>query len=237
MSSEKKRCGAILITGGTGALGAALTQALSEDGFELFVNFSRNEKRALRLQEGTGCQLRRFDMSEEKAVQEMFESLPPLFAIIHGAAITHDALLLRQSSLEWQEMIKVNLTSAFLVARQALQKVENGGRLIFLVSRVGERGAPGQAAYAGAKAATIALMKCAARESAGRLSVNAICPPFVPSELAGKLNDKALAALKQQSLNKRCGDASSLIGATRWLLSANGAGVSGQVIHCDDRIF
>lgn len=234
--SKKKRHGAILITGGTGTLGAALTHALMEDGFEIFVNFSHDEARAARLQEETGCQLRRANVSDEKAVIELFESLPPLFAIVHGAAITRDALLLRQLPSDWQETIKVNLTGAFLVARQALQKVESGGRLIFLVSRVGERGATGQSVYSATKAATIALMKCAARESAERLSINAICPPFVPSTLAGNLNEKALAALKQQSLNNRCGDASSLIGAARWLLSENGAGVSGQVIHCDDRI-
>ena len=236
-SSNKDGRSAILITGGTGTLGAALASALTEDGFELFVNFWHNEKRAAQLQEATGCELRRADVSDEKLVQQMFESLPPLFAVIHAAAITRDALLLRQSPLRWRETMGVNLTGAFLVARGALQKVEAGGRLILLASRVGERGAPGQSAYAATKAATIALMKCAAREAAGCLSVNAICPPFVPSALSQALDKQAVASLKAQSLNARYGDAASLVSATRWLLSKDGAGVSGQVIHCDDRIF
>jgi 3-oxoacyl-[acyl-carrier protein] reductase len=217
-------------------LGAALTRALTESGFELFVNFSCNKERALRLQEETGCQLRRADVSDENCVQQMFESLPPLRAVIHAAAITRDALLLRQSPESWQKSMEVNLTGAFLVARQALQKVESGGRLIFLASRVGEHGASGQGAYAATKAATIALMKCAAYESAGRLSVNAICPPFVPSALSYTLDKKAITTLKKQSLNGQTGDVSSLIGVVRWLVSEEGAGVSGQVIHCDDRI-
>lgn len=235
MQDKQRR--AILITGGTGTLGAALTRALCAADFDVFANFAHDEKRAATLQNETGCQLRRADISNESAVQKLFADLPPLFAVIHAAGIARDALLLRQSSQSWHETMNVNLTGAFLVTREALTKIETGGRLIFLTSRVGECGRAGQGAYAASKAGTMALMQSAARESATRLSVNAICPPFVPSALSEPLKDKAFSVLQSQSLSGRCGEAASVIGAVRWLLSEDGERVSGQVIHCDDRIF
>ena len=81
-------------------------------------------------------------------------------------------------------------------------------------------------------------MKCAAQEGAARkLCVNALCPPFVPSALSAKLGESELAALRGQSLREGVGDARSFVGAALWLLGENGARVSGQVIHCDDRMF
>ncbi len=233
----QKTGGAILITGGTGTLGAALTRALCQENRQVVAHFWHDEKRAAQLQNETGCTLQRAEISDENAVRQMFAALPPLFAVIHAAGIARDALLLRQSPQSWHETMNVNLTGAFLVAREALQTIENGGRLLFFASRVGERGAAGQVAYAASKAATIALMRCAARESAERLSVNAICPPFVPSALAETLNEGAFSALQTQSLSGHFGETASLMGAVRWLLGEEGKRVSGQVIHCDDRIF
>ena len=231
-----------MITGGTGTLGAALTRALCAENRQVIAHYARDEKRAKHLQDETGCDLQRAEISDESAVCQMFATLPPLFAVIHAAGIARDALLLRQSLQSWHETMNVNLRGAFLVAREALQKIEDGGRLLFLTSRVGERGAAGQGAYAASKAATIALMQCAARESAAhesaaRLCVNAICPPFVPSALSETLNEGEISAMQAQSLSGRCGESASLVGAVRWLLSEEGKRVSGQVIHCDDRIF
>lgn len=228
--------GAILITGGSGTLGSAIVRALCDENWPVFVNFARDEKRALQLQNETGCQLCRADVSEERAVGDLFAALPPLFAVIHAAGITRDALLLRQTPQSWQSVMNLHLNSAFFVARETLRRVEKGGRLIFLSSRVGERGAVGQSNYAAAKGAINGLMRAAAIESVGRLAVNAVCPPFVPSDLSATLSADAIAAMQSQSLNRRSGTSDSLVGAVRWLLSEAGKHVSGQVIHCDDRI-
>lgn len=229
--------GAILITGGTGTLGGALTRSLCAQGHRVIANFAHDGERARRLQAETGCELWRADIGDEAAVCALFEVAPPLLAVVHVAGITRDALLLRQSAQSWQDVMNVNLNGAFLVAREALQRLEEGGRLIFVVSRVGERGAAGQGAYAAGKAATIGLMKCAAREGTERnLKVNAICPPFVPSALSANLKQEKIATLMAQSVQAHAGDVQSFVGAVQWLLSEAGSGVSGQVIHCDDRV-
>jgi 3-oxoacyl-[acyl-carrier protein] reductase len=227
---------AILVTGGTGTLGGALVKALCAQGHLVVANFARDERRARCLQEETNCQLFRADVSDEAQVASLFAALPPLFAVVHAAGIARDALLLRQTPQNWHETLRANATSSFLIARGALQNLEDDGRLIFVASRVGERGAVGQGAYAASKAAMLGLMKSAAREGAGRLCVNAICPPFVPSAMANELDENHVAALAAQSLSGRVGSANSFVGAVLWLLGEAGAEISGQVIHCDDRL-
>ncbi|MBV9469803.1 MAG: SDR family oxidoreductase [Abitibacteriaceae bacterium] len=227
----------VLVTGGTGTLGSAIVQACRANSHRVVANYLHNNQRAEALQHNTGCELWRADVSDEAQVATMFAALPPLFAIVHSAAITHDALLVRQSRAAWAETLQVNADGAFLVTRMALQKLQDGGRLILLASRVGEHGNGGQGAYAASKAAVIALTKCAAREGAARrLGVNAICPGVVPSALTDALSEPHLRALQGQSVLGSFGTAQQVAATVAWLLSDAAAGISGQVIHCDSRI-
>ena len=227
----------VLVTGGTGTLGSGIVRALSDNKFHVIANYRRNEARARDVQSTTGCELWRADVGDEAAVTAMFESLTSLFAIVHAAGVTQDALVVRQTQAAWHETLRVNADGAFLVARAALQKLDEGGRLIMLASRVGERGNAGQAAYAASKAAAIALTKCAAREGAARrLAVNALCPGFAPSELSSSLSPARVEAFANQEVLPAPDTAGQVASAIRWLLSDGAAGVSGQVIHCDSRI-
>jgi 3-oxoacyl-[acyl-carrier protein] reductase len=185
------------------------------------------------------------DVGDEAGVGALFSELPPLFAVVHAAAVNHDALLLRHSEAAWREVLRVDADGAFLVARAALGSLpgslQQGGRLIFLTSRVGEHGAAGQAAYAAAKAALIALTRSCAREGAARgLCVNAICPGFVPSAMDSAMSHRVGAArqdaLRRQSVFASFGTARQVAATVQWLLSDDAAGISGQVIPCDSRI-
>jgi len=229
----------VLVTGGTGVLGGEIVSLLlrSTPRFNVIANFSQDEKRAALLQDKTGCRLHRADVGDENQVEEMFATLPRLFAIVHAAGVSQDELMLRQSREDWNQSLRANADSAFLVARQALQKLEHGGRLIFLASRVGEQGNAGQTAYSASKAATIALMKCAAREGAeSRIAVNAICPGFVPSAMSEDLSTPRLEKARAASVLGELGKAQQTAGLVRWLLQEESVGISGQVFHCDSRI-
>jgi NAD(P)-dependent dehydrogenase (short-subunit alcohol dehydrogenase family) len=230
---------AILVTGGTGALGSAIVSSLAGSTLDLHIvaNFHHDQKRAKQLQDQTGCAVFRADVGNEKQVATLFESLPsPLFAVIHAAGISRDALLLRQSRADWEQTLRVNLDGTFLVVREALKRLQDGGRLIFLASRAGENGRSGQAAYAASKAGALALMKCAAREGAARrLAVNAVCPGFVPSAMNEYGSTPGSRAARRAGVFGELGSPSETAELVRWLLSEEAGAVSGQVLHCDSR--
>jgi NAD(P)-dependent dehydrogenase (short-subunit alcohol dehydrogenase family) len=226
----------VLVTGGTGAIGSEIVRALSAE-YSITANFAHDEKRAHALQCETGCELRCADVGQEAQVEKLFGILPPQFAVIHAAGTARDALIVKQARADWDETLRVNCDGAFLIARAALEKLEDGGRLVFIASRAGEKGRAGQSAYAASKSALLGLMKCAAREGAARkIVVNAICPGFVPSALSENLSASRLAAARRESVFGEFGTARQVASLVLWLLGKEAAGISGQIFHCDSRL-
>ena len=223
----------VLVTGGTGVLGGALVAELCAANYAVVANYYHDEERARELQKRTGCQLARADVRDENAVQSLFET-HKFDAIIHAAGVNRDALLLRTSETLWREQLRANLDSAFLITRAALQFLPDGGRLILISSRVGERGFIGQSAYAASKGAITGLMRAAAAEGRARdLKINALCPGFAPSTLSRDLSDKMREKRTAENLISAADAAQSLAATCRWLLRAR---VSGRVIRADCRV-
>jgi NAD(P)-dependent dehydrogenase (short-subunit alcohol dehydrogenase family) len=254
------QCRTVLVTGGTGTIGSSIVRALCEQPagvdrnaasgsfhrWRVIANYAHDEERAMQLHHATGCDVQRADIGDEAQVEALFTEFErtiastsgePLFALVHVAGVSHNALLPRQTPEEWRETMRVNADGAFLITRAALRYLSDGGRLILLASRVGERGNAGQGAYSASKAAVIALMRCAAREGAARgITVNAICPGFVPSALTMSLPAERLTEFKNQSVLSAFGAPAEVAGTVQWLLSDEASAISGQVIHCDSRI-
>ncbi len=226
----------VLVTGGTGTLGSEIVRVLSPT-FSVTANFHKNHTRALRLQSETGCNLHSADISNEEQVHQLFDAVSPLFAVIHVAGIARDELLIRQKRVDWDATQRINLDAAFLVSRRSLEDLQEGGRLIYFASRVGQIGERGQTAYAASKAGVLALMQSAAREGASRrLAINAVCPGFVPSDMNNGFDLTALPHAKRASVFHELGNAQEAAGLTRWLLSPEAAAVSGQIFHCHSRL-
>jgi 3-oxoacyl-[acyl-carrier protein] reductase len=234
----------VLVTGASGAIGSAIVRALCEEKGASFsskyfvvAHYHRNEARARVLQEATNCDLKCADVGDERAVEAMFANLPPLFAVIHAAAISRDGLLLRTSPAVWRQTLRVDLDGTFLVTRAALNSLEDEGRLILVASRVGESGAAGQGTYAAAKGGVLGLMRAAAHEAAARhITVNALCPGWIASSMTNGSSEAAAARRQARSVFGRGGDVAAVVSATQWLLSEAARDVSGQVIHCDSRM-
>ena len=223
----------ILVTGGTGVLGGAIVAALCAANYAVVANYFRDEKRARAVEAQCGCALLRADMRDENAVQLLLQS-QRFDAIIHAAGANDDALLLRTSPDLWRQQMRDNLDSAFLIARGALQFLPDGGRLMLIASRVGERGFAGQSAYAASKGAVLGLMRAAAAEGRARsLKINAICPGYAPSNLAQNLSGKLIKQRASENLISDSDAAQALSAACLWLLKSR---VSGQIIRPDCRV-
>lgn len=235
MSSPKL----VVVAGGTGAIGSEIVRRLTQStpAFEVLVLYSRDSERAAKLRAETGCAIQRADAGDETQVEDVFASTPAPFAIVHAVGFAGDVLLSRQSRAGWDEVLRVHSDSVFLTTRAGLEKLQDGGRLIFIASRVGEIGHAGQTAYAASKAASIGLMKCAAREGAARrIAVNAICPGFIPSGMTESLNETQLKRAREASLWNEYGSAETVASLVQWLLSNEATGVSGQILHGDGRL-
>jgi 3-oxoacyl-[acyl-carrier protein] reductase len=226
----------VLVTGGTGTLGREVVRVLSQN-FSVTANYSQNQARALQVQAETGCDLYRADIGDEEQVNQLFDDTAPFYAVVHVAGIARDELLVRQKRVDWDTTQRINLDAAFLVARRSLEDLQEGGRLIFFASRVGQIGERGQTAYAASKAGVLALMQTAAREGAARrLAINSICPGFVPSAMNDGLDLESLPHAKGASVFHELGSPQETAGLVRWLLAPEAGAVSGQIFHCHSRL-
>jgi NAD(P)-dependent dehydrogenase (short-subunit alcohol dehydrogenase family) len=229
--------GLVLVTGGTGVIGSEIVRQLCADSYSVAANYARNEQRAKALRGETACVLCHADISDEVQVQSMFAALPQVSAVVHAASVSRDALLATQSLESWSNTLRVNADGTFLVVREALRNLPEGGRVVVLASRVGEHGNSGQSAYAATKAMQLALVRSAAGEGgARRVCVNAICPGLVPSDMTSALKPSQLTELQKQSVLGTLSSARSVATLVSWLLSEAAAEVSGQVFHADSRI-
>ncbi len=224
----------VLVTGGTGTLGSALTRELCAGGHDVVATFASNRERATHLREQTGCALWQGDLRDEEAVGALFTA-HQFTAVVHLAGASHSALVARTSPEEWRDVLAAHLDSSFLVTRAALEYLPSGGQLLLVSSRVGLRGSIGQSAYGAAKAGVLGLMRTAAIEGGERgVRVNALCPGYAPTP------DEALSprTKAQRALENVVPDsdaAQALAAFVQWFLTANSR-TSGQVLRPDCRL-
>jgi 3-oxoacyl-[acyl-carrier protein] reductase len=225
----------VLVTGGTGVLGSEIVVALIESGFEVVANYSHDFQRASELQKRTNCEIFRADVTSESEVEQLFSDVQPQ-AVIHAVGWNQNALLFRTSAENWQKSLRLNVVSAFLVARQSLLDLPRGGQVILISSRVGQSGFAGQSAYAASKGAVLGLMKNAAIEGQERkIVVNAICPGFAVSALSQGISDEFSALRDSQNLIANSDAAQSLSAFCLYLLNCK-APPTGQIFRPDCRI-
>ncbi|WP_020675835.1 3-oxoacyl-[acyl-carrier-protein] reductase [Geopsychrobacter electrodiphilus] len=153
--------------------------------------------------------------------------------LVNNAGITRDGLLLRMKDSDWDQVLDTNLKSAFLMTR-AVAKImskQRSGRMINISSVVGEMGNPGQVNYSASKAGLIGLTKSVARELARRnVTVNAITPGFIETDMTNELGEKARTELASQIPLGRLGQAEDIAHAVIYLASDFSGYITGQVL-------
>ena len=180
------------------------------------------------------------DVSDESQVAGMMESIRehfgPVEILINNAGVTRDGLLVRMKSTDWQQVIDTNLTGAFYVSRAVSKDMmkAKSGRIINMASVVGISGNAGQANYSASKAGLIGLTKSMAKELAVKhITVNAVAPGFIETEMTAALTDKVKELVLTQIPLQQLGQAEDVAEAVCFLAGAGGRYITGQVLQVD----
>ncbi len=228
-----------LVTGATGGIGEAIARALHGRGASVVISGTREAKlQALAEALGERVHVRPCDLSDREAVAALAtgaeEALGQLDIIVNNAGITRDNIFMRMKDEEWDQVLEVNLTSAFVIIRTALRTMmrRRYGRIINISSISGVIGNPGQANYSAAKAGMIGMSKALAREVASRgITVNCIAPGFITTAMTDALGERQVAAIAEHIPAGTFGKPEDIAAATVYLASDESAYMTGQTLH------
>ena len=172
-----------------------------------------------------------------KSVQEEFGT-PTI--LVNNAGITRDNLLMRMKDDEWDDVIETNLTSAFRMSKACLRGMMKAkhGKIITITSVIGATGNPGQANYAATKAGVIGFTKSLAREIGSRgITVNAVAPGFIDTDMTRALPEEQRDALLQQIALGSLGSVEDIANAVAFLASADAAYITGETLHVNGGMY
>ena len=234
-----------LVTGGSRGIGRAISIALAASGATVVVNYRGNaaaadETVAAISAAGGKAIAIQADVANGDDVKRLFSEVTSAYGrldiLVNNAGITRDTLMMRMKDEDWDAVLDTNLKSQFLTTRAAISTMVRAryGRIINITSVVGLMGNAGQANYAAAKAGIIGFTKSVAREIGSRsITVNAVAPGFIDTELTAVLNDDMREALKKQIPLGRLGSPEDVAGVVTFLASDQAAYITGQTFNCD----
>lgn len=237
-----------LITGASRGLGKAIALRLAKDGFAVIINYQSNREAAedtlkqVTENGGTG-ELLPFDVSDPKAIEAALESWSNahpddyISVLVNNAGIRQDNLMVFMQEEQWNRVLDTTLNGFFFITRRLLKDMmtHRNGRIINMASLSGLKGMPGQVNYSAAKAALIGATKALAQEVAARkVTVNAIAPGFISTDMTKELNE---AELKKLVPLGRFGKPEEVAALTSFLASEDAAYITGQVISINGGLY
>lgn len=231
---------AILITGASGGIGAAIAKTLHAAGATVAISGTRiavlEELKTALGGDRVHCLPCNLSIPEdvEKLVPAAEAAMGSLDILVNNAGITRDGLAMRMKDDDWQSVIDVNLTSSFRLARAAMKLMmkKRWGRIVNVTSVVGVTGNAGQANYVASKAAIIGMSKSLAQELATRnVTVNCVAPGFIASPMTDVLNDKQKEAILTKIPAGRMGTGDEIAAAVLFLASEEASYVTGHTLH------
>ncbi len=232
-----------IVTGATRGIGRASTLAFLHEGARVLGVYGSDEAAAstlLKQHSRYAEHLRLFqcDVSRASEVKVFFEKVEEEFGaidiLVNNAGIRRDAVLALMKLEDWQHVLDVNLTGAFLMAKQAvlLMMKKKYGRIITITSPVARLGFSGQANYAASKAGQIAMMKSLSRETAKKkITVNCVSPGFIDTDFIRDLDKEQIAAYKKRVPMRRLGSPQEVADAVLFLASERASYITGTVLE------
>ena len=228
-----------LVTGASGGIGAAIATALHASGAPVALSGTREAPlQALQGELGERAHVVPCDLGDAAALDALpktaAEALGAIDILVHCAGITRDTLALRMKDDEWQQVLDVNLTAGFRLARASLRGMMKSrwGRILFITSVVGTTGNPGQANYAASKAGLTGMAKALAAEVASRgVTVNCVAPGFIETAMTDVLDDAQQEKLAGMIPMGRFGASEDVASGCVYLASDEAGYVTGQTLH------
>ncbi|WP_204180070.1 MULTISPECIES: 3-oxoacyl-[acyl-carrier-protein] reductase [unclassified Staphylococcus] len=238
-----------LVTGASRGIGRSIAIQLAEEGYNVAVNYAGNREKAEAVVEevkakgveSLAIQANVANGDEVKAmIKEVVNQFGTVDVLVNNAGITRDNLLMRMKESEWDDVIDTNLKGVFNCIQKVTPQMlrQKSGSIINLSSVVGAVGNPGQANYVATKAGVIGLTKSAAKELASRnITVNAVAPGFIVSDMTDALSDDLKDQMLQQIPLARFGEDTDIANTVIFLASDKAKYITGQTIHVNGGMF
>lgn len=244
---DKKVC---LVTGGSRGIGKAVAKKFAENGYQLVINYVSEKTDLKKVEE----EIKRdypieilfvkadvTDMEScENMVKAAIEKWGRMDVVVNNAGITKDNLLMRMKEEEFDQVIDVNLKGAFNVIKSVSRPMirQKSGRIINISSIVGSLGNAGQTNYVASKSAIDGMTKSVARELASKnITVNAVAPGFIESDMTDVLSDEIKDGMLQQIPLKHFGSTEDIANAVSFLASDQASYITGQVLHVNGGMY
>jgi 3-oxoacyl-[acyl-carrier protein] reductase len=237
----------VVITGAARGIGRALAITFSKEKAKVIINYNKSKKEATQLLDeistyNKNCMIIRADITNPQDVSQMYLAIIKKYKrvdiLINNAGICDDALLQKMSVNQWKEVLDTNLTGTFLCCREfsKIMMKQHSGKIVNVASLKGQEGSYGQVNYSVAKGGIITLTKSLAKELGKYgVSINAICPGFVLTDLNLNNNEKRLIA-EQKSVLKLDSALQDCVNFIIVISSEMFMGISGRVFNLDSRI-
>lgn len=238
-----------LVTGASRGIGRSIAIQLAEEGYNVVVNYAGNKEKAdavveeikAKGVESFAIQANVANGDEVKAmIKEVVSQFGSVDVLVNNAGITRDNLLMRMKEQEWDDVIDTNLKGVFNCIQKVTPQMlrQKGGSIINLSSVVGAVGNPAQANYVATKAGVIGLTKSAAKELASRhITVNAVAPGFIVSDMTDALSDELKARMLEQIPLAEFGEDSDIAHTVAFLASEKAKYITGQTIHVNGGMY
>lgn len=188
-----------IVTGGTRGIGAAISVGLKNSGYKVAANYAGNDEKARAFHDATGIPVFKWDVSDYAAcgegIAKVESELGPVEVLVNNAGITRDAMFHKMTPQQWHEVVNTNLTGLFNMTHQVWTGMRDRGfgRVVNISSINGQKGQMGQANYSAAKAGDLGFTKALAQEGAAKnITVNAICPGYIGTEMVLAVPEKVL---------------------------------------------